>query len=248
MAGLAGPLQRRAGTWKPFREGVNWGVKPASRVALDKAGRFCGYFAYDEGSPAATLLEACLLDDSGIPDVLQAMSEIVRARGGTDIVMELPENDIVPAYCRALGLRKDVRYHKDGDGMIRLIDPERALRKLAADLGPRAPGQRATSVHCTGCGNSLDGYAVGSGSLELRTNLGPVGLLWSGSRLGVGEAPKKSPWVELPQWALAQLIYGQVRAEALAAAGIVRAKPAVVGMLADLFPMRPNYFSAIDAF
>ena len=52
----------------------------------------------------------------------------------------------------------------------------------------------------------------------------------------------------MPQWALAQLLYGYRTAEALAAAGTLKASRQAVEALSDLFPLRPHFHYLADHF
>ena len=65
-----------------------------------------------------------------------------------------------------------------------------------------------------------------------------------------------SPWSpgrprrrkENEQWAVAQLLYGYRDAEALAAAGTLKAARPAVAALCEMFPPRPHFHYLVDHF
>ena len=114
-----------------------------------------------------------------------------------------------------------------GGAMVRLICVPTALSKVAAELGSRM---------------------TGTGQLNIRTNLDDVGLAWSGGELNVGAPIPRAPTARMPQWALAQLLYGYRRAAGLEAAGAVKAPRRAMDALEELFPVRPHYHYAVDHF
>lgn len=225
-AGRTGPVFRDPKHWAPFRKGIQWGVKAVCRMALDKTGKAAGYFVYDGEPLKARIVEVGFTTPAVFGDILRAAGKIAWRQRLEQVEFILPEDDAFIGSCLPLGVRKEVEYRRDGSGMVRMINIPATLKAIAADLGPRTHG---------------------SGRLNIRTNLGNVGLSWSAGRLKVGE-PTNGPSVRMPQWALAQLIYGYRNASALAANGILKASGRSVAILDEMFPVRPHFFHAVDQF
>jgi len=64
----------------------------------------------------------------------------------------------------------------------------------------------------------------------------------------VGPAMRKGHAVHLPQWALAQLLYGYESAATLAAGGVLKADGKTVETLAEMFPPHAHYQYKTDEF
>jgi len=139
----------------------------------------------------------------------------------------LPEDGAFVEWCKPLGLRKEMTWRPDGGGMVRMIHIPSALRKVAGELGSRTSG---------------------AGSVTLRTNVDDVGLAWSSGCLSVGPPQTSGPKARMPQWALAQLLYGCRSAEALLADGTLRATRRVTASLRAMFPVRPHFRYLADHF
>ena len=115
--------------------------------------------------------------------------------------------------------------------MVRLIHVKHALEKIAPVLARRARGR---------------------GRLLLRTNLGEALLEWSPRRMKVaspaGRAAGPREQVRLPQWALAQMMYGYLDVRTLAARGAVQGPLRALAALEGLFPIGPHYHYFSDKF
>ena len=61
-------------------------------------------------------------------------------------------------------------------------------------------------------------------------------------------AKRGDEWVNLPQWALAQLLYGYRDVASLAAEGELRGTKAGLAALAAMFPPGPHFHYRIDTF
>jgi len=227
VSDMTGPVRRLPKRWRPFREGLNWGPRIACRVALDRAGRFAGYYASDDQGATIELVEASLIDVAGAGDVLRAAAADARERGQERVVLNLPEDDPVVRSARPLGVLTEIHCARDGGPLFRLIDVSSTLRKLAPRVG--------------------SGFE-GMGALSVRTNLDAVGLRWSRGKLKVTDAIPGSPNAKLPQWALGQMIVGYASASSLAAAGVLRAPARAVRAFEEMFPQRPHFYYANDKF
>ena len=225
-AGRTGPIRRDPKHWVPFRRGIQWGVKAVCKVAIDRTGRPAGYFVY-EGKPlVARIVEVGFATPAVFADILRAAGKIAWRHRLEQIEFVLPEDDAFIGFCLPLGLRKEIVYRRDGGGMVRMINIASALKAVAADLARRMDSP---------------------GRLNIRTNLDSVGISWSAERLKVSR-PAAGPLVRMPQWALAQLMYGYNTASAMAANGILKASGKSVAILEKMFPVRPHFFYPVDNF
>ena len=226
-AGRTGPVRRDAKSWQPFRKGRNWHSKAVCKVALDRTGRPAGYIVYDSEPLTASVIEVGAVRPAVFADILRAASRHAWQQRLEHIQLVLPEDDAFIEFCKPLGLRKKVHYLRDGEAMVRMINVPGALKKVAAELGSRMRG---------------------SGRLNLRTNLDSVGVAWSRGRLRVAEPMTGSPSARMPQWALAQLLYGYRSASGLAAVGVLRGARAALEALEEMFPPAPHFHHCVDYF
>jgi predicted acetyltransferase len=226
-AGRTGPTRRDPRHWEPFRKGASYGRKAIAKVALDAGGRPAGYVVLDSEPLSATIIEAGFEKREVFRALLHAAVRRAVGRRLEKLVLLVPEDDALAEWCQPLGLRKEVTWRPDGGGMGRMIHIPRALASVAAELGSRMRGE---------------------GCLTVRTNLDDVGLEWADGRLTVGPPHRRGPRARMPQWALAQLLYGYRSAAALAADGTLRASRKAVDALAEMFPVRPHYQHLVDHF
>jgi len=226
-AGRTGPTRRVARRWTPFHVGLTWETHAACRVALDAAGQAAGYYAFDTDDPDRSVLEVGWRTPQVFPDILRAAAATARRRGRPDVRFVLADDDAFMAWCRPLGLRQEVTYRRDGWAMVRLIDVRTALAAVGPDLAGRMGG---------------------AGRLNVRTNLDAVGLRWAGGAMAVGRPEAGAPTARLPQWALAQLLYGYASADALAARGLLAGPARAVATLGAMLPVRCHHHYRVDSF
>lgn len=222
-----GPIRRDIRTWRPFRKGVRWGLKTACRVALDADEKPAGYFVYDRRAEGARIVEAGFAGPRVFPAIVAATGRLARRRGGDEVVFNLPEDSRLMAWCKRLGIEKRVRHRRDGGGMARMINIPSALGKLAPLLAGRVGGR---------------------GRLTIRTNLDNATIAWSPGRASVLPASAAGPQAAMPQWALAQLLYGYADAPELADRGILTGSAEAVRIVSGMFPAGPHFFYGVDEF
>jgi predicted acetyltransferase len=111
--------------------------------------------------------------------------------------------------------------------MVRLMNVRGALEAVADELGRR-------TSH--------------SGCVNLETNIGAVRLEWDPGHFEVREPNGNAPTVRMPQWALAQLLYGYRHVSCLVADGVLEGPAESISSLARLFPVAPHYQYAVDHF
>jgi predicted acetyltransferase len=225
-AGRTGPIRRHPKHWKhrePFTKGTNMGC----RVALDNSKRPVAYFVYDATPLNPTILEVGFTTSKVFSDMLLAIARIVWNDRLERIKFFLPEDDAFIAFCQPLGLEKTMGYRKDGGGMVRMINIPGSLSKISPLLGSRLRTR---------------------GHLNIYTNLESIGLSWLRGRCNVSKPQNKCPSVYMPQWALAQLLYGYRNAFSLYASGTVKGSKHSVDILENLFPVTPHFFYWVDRF
>ena len=221
-----GTILRDPAAWSP-RHGSGWNTKSLWKLVLDRRGRPAGYFAHDSAYPAVTLLEVGFATPAIFPDVLRFVAEMALAQRVEKIAIALPEDHEFIAFCKPLGISVEQRYRRDGGAMVRMIYAASTLRKLAPVIGPRLKGK---------------------GRLTLITNSETVSLSWSGKQLAVADGPGDGANVSLPQWALAQMIYGYRKPSALAGEGVIKAPARALAILERIFPLQAQYFYSVDEF
>lgn len=225
-AGLTGVTTRSVATWAPFRRDKAWGVRPLARVALDKRGRPCGYLAFDLGD-GDLVLEVGYVSPDVLADLLHEARRLTWERRHDTVRFMLTDGEPLMEFARQFGLKKEIQYRRDGKGMVRMISVPSALTKVAPLLASRMSGR---------------------GSLNLRTNLDSVGLRWSDGQMRVGAVSPAGPQVCLPQWALAQLLYGYYGAASPSLRGVIKTSPAGLDCLTRMFPQQVPHHSKVDEF
>lgn len=249
-AGRTGVTLRDPKKWAPFRKGVAWGPRPVPKVALDSRGRPAAYYAYDAAQHAEpVVLEVGCATPAVFGSLLREAAGVAWARRLERVKFLLPEDHAFVEFCRQFGLLKEALYRRDGGAMVRMINVPSALGKIAPVLAGRLAGERPGSAWLR---------RGKSGSLTIRTNLDDVTLSWRGGKLTVGPASRGSAVatpaclvggsVRLPQWALAQLLYGYRDVETLRVSGAVSGSKDALAILAAMFPQGPHYHYRMDTF
>lgn len=226
-AGRTGPIRRNPKHWKSFRRGVNWSSKAICKVALNERKIPVGYFVHDAAHLNPAIIEVGFATPKVFPDMLRAIAQIVWNQRLERISFLLPEDDAFMAFCQPLGLQETVGYRKDGGCMVRMINIPGTISKIAPLLGSRL---------CV------------RGHLDINTNLESIGLSWANGKCNVRKPCSDPQWARMPQWALAQLLYGYRGASSLAASGILKASKHCIHLLEDLFPVTPHFFYPVDKF
>lgn len=202
-------------------------MRAVCRVLLDRDGRPAGYYVYDRKAEGARIVEVGYITPAIFGAIISAAVRLARRRNADTIAFHLPEDEALMEFCKPWGLVKEVRYRRDGGGMARMINISSALEKLAPLLAERMSG---------------------TGRITIRTNMGGVALDWSKRVMTVHPANRSGRQARLPQWALAQMLYGYRDAKAFADAGVLKASADVTGLLTRMFPSGPHYYYLVDAF
>lgn len=222
-----GTLVRTRGRWQPFRKGLSWSSEAKPEVALDARGRMAGYIVFHGQHLTATVLEAAGATPAVFPALLRRAAQKAWDQRLESIDFRLAEDDALMRYAATFGVRKDVTYGADGDAMVRLINLPAALQALRTELGRRTQG---------------------SGTLTVLTNLDSVSVTWRDGQVSVGPPVPTAPTVRLPQWAMAQFLYGYRSVDDARAAGAIRGSARALAAFTVLFPPGPHHLYAVDEF
>ena len=225
-AARTGVVRRDPRQWEPFRKGLSYGTPAKVRVLLDARGAVIGYVVADTGTESE-IIEVGYASTAVFDELLREIAAQVWAVRREEIHLHLPADHAFVRYCQPLSLRTQLAYRRDGGAMVRLINVPSTLRKVAPSLAKRLSGH---------------------GQLTIQTNLDSVGLSWANGAMTVGEPHATGPRISLPQWCLAQLLYGYLGASSPALEGIIQGSRASLAILADLFPETPHFFYATDQF
>ena len=225
-AGRTGVTWRDPQQWTTFRKGLNWWSKASANVLLDACGAVAGYFVSDAGE-VQEIIEVGYAAHAVFSDILRAIAAQVWDARIETIRFNLPDDHAFIHYCRPFGMHAQHIYRRDGGAMVRMMNITTALSKLTPLLAARMPGR---------------------GALTVRTNLDSVGLSWADGELYVTEPQANSEWVQLPQWCLAQMLYGYLDAESPACDNAITASGNGRAILAQLFPAMAHYHYAVDYF
>ncbi|MHC4295085.1 MAG: sterol carrier protein domain-containing protein, partial [Planctomycetota bacterium] len=183
-------------------------------MCLNSSSKPIGYIVYDSSETQGIVIEVGFATPAVFPDLLAQAVKLAKRKSADDIHFYLPEDDLFMGFCKPLELRKEILYRRDGQEMARMINIPSTMKKLAPMLSARMDG---------------------AGELTLRTNLEDVGLKWSKSGLKVVSPKRRGASVKLPQWALAQMIYGYRTASELAACGSITGPREAIGVLDEMF-------------
>ena len=225
--GRTGVTRRDPARWNGFTKGAQWNSRAIVDMALDPEGKAVGYVAFDDQHRGTTVIEVGYTTPAVFPALLNRAAQAAWRQRVEFIHFLLPEDDIFMDYCRAYGLRRELSCARDGGGMVRMIDVRGALTSVAEELASRM---------------------TGAGSLTLMTNLDSATLSWNRDGMTVGPPAADPPAIHLPQWALAQLLYGARSCTALLADGHIAGSDPALRDLDRMFPPRPHYQFAAEHF
>jgi len=222
--GRTGPIRRDPKQWqsKP-----GFGRRRDVRVLLNRSGTPAGYFVFEAETSRLTVVEAGWSSEMVLPDIVLAAAGIAAKLRLESVNYLLPEDHLLMDFCRPLRLWQRVTHRKDSGAQVRLVSVATTLTKLAKDIGTRL---------------------AGSGSLNIHTNLDDARISWSDGSCTVDASDKGKPVVQMPQWALAQLVYGYRTARSLKIEGAIRGTATSTELLDQMFPRIPHFFYAVDEF
>jgi len=225
--GRNGITRRDPSVWNGFPRGLAWNSGTLVEMAISGQGKPVGYIVFNEQHLTATVIEVGFSTPEVFPALLKRAASAAWEQRLSHIEFELAEDDAFMSYCQSYGLHKQTDCSRDGGGMVRLIDIAKTL---------------------TAVGTELAGRMASRGSLNLKTNLDTVSIAWNAGEMAVSTPLAGAPTVRLPQWALAQLLYGFQPPEALAAEGWIKGSKAAQQTLKQMFPVKAQYQYAADHF
>ncbi|MCK5802230.1 MAG: GNAT family N-acetyltransferase [Lentisphaeria bacterium] len=213
--------------WRIFQRGLSWNSSAIVEMVLDKNAKPVGYIAFDDRGQAANVIEVGYTTPKVFSAFLRRAAEFAWQQRLERIQFHLPEDLAFTIYCRGFGLRMENTFPADGGGMVRLIHVPGAFQAVKDELAQRVRRH---------------------GALTIRTNLDDVSLTWADGDMEVSSPVPSYPSVRLPQWALAQMLYGYLNTDALRATGVLRGTAATCKILDQLLPVHPHYHYAADHF
>lgn len=230
-----GPTRRYSRYWDGFQHGIFKGPPKSCKVILNPKGKPVGYLTYDvsgghhafELQMGMSMMEIGYSTSAVFPDILHQAARIASENDLDSFTLLLPEDLEFIDYCKVYGIRKSLFYRKDGGGLVRMVNIPSALKKVSRELGSRMSDR---------------------GQFNLGTNLQNVSLSWSKGELRVSSPIPGIPWVRMPQWAFAQLLYGSRNPKVLYDLGILKASGKTRAILEEMFPERPHYHYELDHF
>ena len=236
---------RKRNEWLGFISGLRPGYPPPSFV-LEREGRVVAYVSFHRSTyleyPAYAAydqdFQVCEVGMESHECLSTILNELgVRALKGRfeRIGLNIPLDHPLTEYCRRFGAISTVTYHKDGRGMMRIIDQRTLFEKMREELQDRISDQR-----------------VSQGDIEIKTALGDTRMWVQAGKLSIDEGTGRgSNSIELPQEVLTQLVIGYRSAD-----DVLRDEKITVKgdtkLLRTLFPTSfPNvslYYMPLDIF
>jgi hypothetical protein len=236
---------RKSGEWLGFVSGLRSGYPPPSLV-LERGGsreayvsfhrstylEYPNYPAYDED---LQVCEIGLVGHDCLGTILNELALRALERRLERIILNIPLDHPMVDFSRRFGAVSAMTYHRNGRGMMRLVNQRTLFQKLREELQDR-----------------VSWGPVSQGDIEIKTELGLTRIEVVGGELSVGEGPARGGnVVELPQSILAQLIIGYRSADNVLRdeASTIRGDPR---LLRALFPTSfPNVsldYAPLDIF
>jgi len=187
-----GPLKRHRGEWFRFRKGSGWGIPADGTVFEDESGRIVAYCATDRWTRVMRITEVGAEEISMYEHVLRYTCDAAFQKKATELEIYTPFDHSFAELCKSLGCKVSIDYPYASDGMGRIINIKSTFEKLVPVLE-----ERIKQV----CVKDLPSQ------ISFKTDIGFITLEISDSGTSLSEADSAN-WIELPQWALMQLILG----------------------------------------
>lgn len=231
-ADRTGPLKRRKGEWPGFRKGSTWGMPAEGVVFEDGSGKVVAYCSMDRWPRVARVTEVGAEDVPLYEHVLRYACDVALRKRATELEIYAPFDHPFAELCRSLGCTVSIDYPYASDGMGRVIDVKHTFESLLPELEDRLRGARVDRL---------------PSGISIETDIGCVSLEISDSGLSLSEH-KSANRVELPQWALMQLILGYRSPRSVLADGSVKHEGRVREALEALFKEGHPYIWHTDRF
>ncbi len=215
--------------WNGFPMGSNFDVRCTARVAVDARDRIVGYIAYDDVEDRCRAAEVGGQHIDVLHTLLNDMARRAVALRREKISLSLPPDHPFALFCRDYGCRANTEYQRCAGPMGRLINLRSTVEKTLPELAQRW------------------GAIDRAQTLDIRTDIGHVGLRWKGNNLDITDAAARGA-VRLKQTALTQLFLGYKTPANLQTSGELKASARQLELLEQLFPLQQAHMSWPDRF
>ncbi|HYA22041.1 MAG TPA: GNAT family N-acetyltransferase [Thermoproteota archaeon] len=230
--GRTGPVRRDRKTWFRFRKGSDWRIMADGTVFEDGSGKIVAYYAADRWPRVMRITEVGALEPLFYENMLKHASEVADEKQAPEIEVYAPLDHPFVSLCKRMGCTITSNYYHDQMGMGRIIDIVSTFERLCPELSKRLRSA---------------GLKGSPPSLSIRTDMGNITLDLSDSDVSVSKKTS-AHWIELPQWALMQLILGYRSVSDATADPTIRTEGNVQEVLEVLFPAGYPYLWMADWF
>ncbi len=229
----SGTLTRRPDRWRWFESGTNWEIA-VSCVAVCEGDKVVGYGVFDDEPGTARVADVAALSEKAYRSLLVHFRERAKTEKRDAVSVCAPIDHPFAYLARRLGCEVRVGFPRAGEGMARIIHLRPTMQKLLPELNRRLIG---TAFHAW------------SGSLIVRTDIGALGLRCASGQWSLEGEGEQQSGLELPQWALIQLLMGyRTVADVLSSGGGKLVGQPDAGLLDALFPAQWPHMWPTDRF
>ena len=227
-----GPVKRDRKTWFKFRKGSDWRIMADGTVFEDESGKIVAYYAADRWPRVMRVTEVGAREPLFYENVLKHASEVAEQKQAPEIEVFAPLDHPFTNLCERMGCTATLNYYYDQMGMGRIMNILSTFEKLRPELSRRLGSAE------------LRDYPS---RLSIRTDIGSITLELSDSGMSFSEKAS-ADWIELPQWALMQLILGYRPVSDAMADPTVKTEGNIREILEALFPTGYPYIWLADWF
>ncbi len=223
--------------WQRDRKGAVWSWPYVDfdewYAVCDEADRMLGYFCVREGKRVA-LYEVAGGNDAVFSTILHDLGNRAKASFHGEVSLILPPDAPMAQCCFEKDVTLEVSYHKDGDGMMRILDLEGMFGKFKAELQARLKHSE---------------FKDWRGAFTLCTDIGALDVTMDRGALDVKPSERGTPpTVKMPQSLLTKLVVGYADPRRLLSGPDVTVPPGLVGPLCALFSQDTPFIWENDGF
>lgn len=243
-----GAIIRRRDHWTGFRHGSRYRWPTNVYGAFDGT-RLMGYAVIDRSPAEAIVTEVGYRSETVFSTLMAVAVRQARRAHADQIHILAPADHPFAEYCKRLGCRLMIHYHRSGGAMGRIVALETCFERLAGELTRRLRASRPDLWSEDACARGWNGrvtIATDVGQATLRIQDGVVAYEQAERTATSRGVPHAR--LSIGQALLTQLLFGyRSAAEALRAEGVsLRGAPA--GLLEALFPRTCAYVWRSDYF
>ncbi|MFH1006092.1 MAG: GNAT family N-acetyltransferase [Candidatus Latescibacterota bacterium] len=232
-----GSVVRSEAFWRMDRRGAPWSWPHVDLnewyAVCDAADKMLGYFCVRAGK-ALTLYEVAGGDDVVFATILHHLGERAQAAFLGEISLILPPDAPMAQHCLEQNATLSIAYHKNGDGMMRILNLEGLFGKIKTTLNARL---------------QISAHKDWQETFTLRTDIGALKVAIREGELETFPADNPTRQiVEMPQSQLIQLVVGYAHPERVLTRPNVSLPEAWIGPLCALFPKQIPFIWENDGF